>query len=168
MSWLWIIALSMLFVVIATSILAQHSTLRLENLERAAHWQSRFSSAADQLFQQETPARLLEAMAFWSDLVSDQKGAVKLAASLWHTQKAKNTDLSDWRVRSIGNPELIASFLDYAIAAIMLISYRHVLFGWFIRAQLSDMLAAHEPAQIIQFSASSAERITKRPVAYGV
>ena len=168
MSWLWIIALSMLFVVIATSILAQHSSLRLENLERAAHWQSRFSSAADQLFQQETPASLLDAMAFWSDLVSDQKGAVKLAKSLWQTQKAKNEDLSAGRLRSVTNPDLIASFLDLAIAAIMTISYRHVLFGWFIRAQLSDMIAAHEPAQIIQFSASSAERITPRPVAYGV
>ena len=58
--------------------------------------------------------------------------------------------------------------VDFAIAAIMTISYRHMLFGWFIRAQLSDMIAAHEPAQIIQFSASSAERITPRPVAYGV
>ena len=168
MSWLWIIALSGIALVCATSIMARLSALRLENLERSAHWRSRFSSAADRLFHHETPASLLDAIAFWNDLVVDQKGAGKLARSLWQTQKAKNEDLSAWRLRSVANPDLIASFLDFAIAAIMTISYRHVLFGWFIRAQLSDMIAAHEPAQIIQFSASSAERITPRPVAYGV
>ena len=168
MSWLWIIALLGMLLVFATSILARLASLRLENLERAAHWQSRFSSAADGLFQHEPPVSLLEAMAFWNDLVVDQKGAVKLAASLWQTQMAINEDLSAVRLRSGGNPELIANFLDFAIAAIMTISYRHVLFGWFIRAQLSDMMAAHEPAQIIQFSTSTAERITPRPVAYGV
>jgi len=168
MNWLWIIALSVMLLVVTTSILARLSSLRLENLEREAHWQGRFSSAVDQLFQHDPPASLLDAIAFWNDLVVDQKGAVKLAASLWQTQKAKNEDLSAGRLRSVANPDLIASFLDFAIAAIMIISYRHVLFGWFIRAQLSDMIAAHEPSQIIQFSASSAERITPRPVAYGV
>ena len=168
MNGLWIIALSGILIVCSTSLLARLSSLRLENLERAAHWQSRFSTAAHALFQHEPPVSLLEAMAFWNDLVVDQKGAAKLAASLWQSQKAINEDLSAGRLRSVGNPELIASFLDFAIAAIMTISYRHVLFGWFIRAQLSDMIAAHEPAQIIQFSANSAERITPRPVAYGV
>ncbi len=168
MSWLWIIALSCFWIVCVMSVLARHSAIRLENLERGADWQNRFSSAAHQLFQHETSPSLLDAMTFWNDLVVDQKGALKLAASLWQTEKGKKEDLSVGRLRFVGNPELIASFLDFAIAAIMTISYRHMLFGWFIRAQLSDMIAAHEPAQIIQFSASSAERISPRPVAYGV